>query len=164
MADLNQRMDQARWLFERTLGWISTADVKIGVAMALDTAMIGGLAAAFSSSGPTSRTVWCIRFVLMAATTLLAAIVCLAMAAVPRMKGPSQSLIFFGKIAERNESEFVEEFSTVSAKDLFTDLTRQIHRNAQIAARKHYWVRRSLICSFVSAIPWIASIALLGKK
>jgi hypothetical protein len=62
--DDKQRLEFAKWLFERTLGWIATADVKVGVAMALDTAMLGGLAAAFSTSAPQLRTAWCYLAVL----------------------------------------------------------------------------------------------------
>src|ERR1700749_2679852 len=50
MNDDKQRIEAAKWLFERTLGWIATADAKVGVAIALDTAMLGGLAAAFAGS------------------------------------------------------------------------------------------------------------------
>jgi hypothetical protein len=42
-------------------------------------------------------------------------------------------------------------------------LTTQIHRNAQIATAKHWWVRKSLIWSFLAAIPWIVAIGLLVK-
>jgi hypothetical protein len=41
MTDDGERIEAAKWLFERTLGWIATADVKVGVALALDTAMLG---------------------------------------------------------------------------------------------------------------------------
>lgn len=164
MTDQNLKIEQATWIFERTLGWIATADVKAGVAMGLDAAMIGGLAAAFSASDPSSRTVWCNRIVVLAALGQLAAIFCLAKAAVPRMQGPVKSVIFFGKIAERNEEDYVAELLRISEKDFFTDLARQVHRNALIAKEKHHWIRRSLFCSIVSVIPWIASIAMLVKK
>ena len=35
MTDDKQRIEIGKWLFERTLGWIATSDVKVGVAMAL---------------------------------------------------------------------------------------------------------------------------------
>lgn len=163
MTDDKQRIEIAKWLFERTLGWIATADIKVGVAMALDTAMVGGLAAAFSASEPNSRTAWCYLAVLVAAGCIVIAMSCSAMAAIPRMLGPVNSMIFFARIAERPVADYVEQFAKTGEKDFLSDLTTQIHRNAQIAAAKHWWVRKSLVWSFLAAVPWIAAIALLIK-
>lgn len=88
MTDDKNRIEMAKWLFERTLGWIATADVKVGVVMALDTAMVGGLAAAFSASEPNYRTAWCYLAILGAAGGIAIAMFCAAMAAIPRMLGP----------------------------------------------------------------------------
>lgn len=163
MTDDKQRIETAKWLFERTLGWIATADVKVGVAMALDTAMVGGLAAAFSASEPSMRTAWCYLSVLMATGGMVVAMFCAALAAIPRMLGPVNSMIYFARIAEHAEADFVAQFAKVSEKELLSDLATQIHRNAQIAKAKHTWVRKSLIWSFLAAIPWIFSVALLVK-
>lgn len=161
--DDKQRIETAKWLFERTLGWIATADIKVGVAMALDTAMLGGLAAAFGASDPGSRTAWCYLFVLMAVGGMVIAMFCAAMAAIPRMLGPVNSMIFFARIGARTEVDYVDQFAKTGEKDFLSDLTTQIHRNAQIATAKHWWVRKSLIWSFFAAIPWIAAIGLLVK-
>lgn len=163
MTDDKQRIEVAKWIFERTLGWIATADVKIGVAIALDTAMFGGLAAAFGASEAASRTTWCYFFVLTAAGGMVIATFCAAMAAIPRMLGPVSSKIFFARIAETTQSEYAEQLSKLEAKDFLNDLATQIHRNSQIATEKHLWVRKSLIWSFASTIPWISAIVMLVK-
>jgi hypothetical protein len=163
MTDSNQRVETAKWLFERTLGWIATADVKVGVAVAIDTAMVGGLAAAVSASDSASRTAWAYVAVSAATAGLVLAIFCAAMAAIPRMLGPVSSMIFFARIAERTEADYCNDFSTMSEVEFLKDLTTQIHRNAQIATAKHQWIRKGLLWSFASAIPWIAAIALLVK-
>lgn len=163
MIDDQRRTEHAKWLFERTLGWIATADVKVGVAMALDTAMLGGLAAAFSSSDPLSRTAWTYFATLVATGGMVIAMFCAAMAAIPRMLGPVKSIIFFARISERQESDYLDLFAKVNEQEFISDLVTQIHRNAQIATAKHWWVRKSLIWSFVAAIPWIAAIGLLVK-
>lgn len=163
MTDDKQRIQIGQWLFERHIGWIATSDVKVGVLMALDTAMLGGLAAAFSSSDPHLRTAWCYLTVLTASGGMVIAMFCAGMAAIPRMLGPVKSMIFFGRISEKKEADYAADFEKMSEKDFLRDLSVQIHRNAQIATIKHGWVRKGLIWSFLAAIPWIAAIALLVK-
>lgn len=43
-------------MLERNLAWIATADVKVGVIVAIDTGMLGGLCAAFSASNAKMQT------------------------------------------------------------------------------------------------------------
>jgi hypothetical protein len=163
MTDDKQRIDAAKWLFERTLGWIATADVKVGVAVAIDVAMVGGLAAAVGASDSHARTAWAYLAITAATSGIALALFCAAMAAIPRMPGPVSSMIFFARISERSEADFSNEFSKLSGADFLKDLTCQIHRNAQIATAKHQWIRKGLLWSFAAAIPWIASIAPLVK-
>lgn len=163
MTDDKQRIEFAKWLFERTLGWIATADVKVGVAMALDTAMLGGLATAFGTSDPQQRTAWCYLAVMTAVGAMVIAIFCAGMAAIPRMLGPVKSMIFFARIKEQSTVDYANQFTQLSDQDLLADLTTQIHRNAEIATEKHWWVRKSLIWSFLGAIPWCVALVLLVK-
>lgn len=163
MNDDKERLKVAQWIFERTLGWIATADVKVGVAIALDTAMLGGLAAAFAGSGYQLRTAWCYFFVLTATAGMAFAMFCAGLAALPRMRGPVKSMIFFGRVAEQDAPTYVDNFSKLTEKELLADLATQIHRNAEIATEKHHWVRKSLFWSFLSAGFWIVAIALLVK-
>ncbi len=164
MTGDKQKLELAKWLFERTLGWIASSDVKVGVALALDTALIGGLAAAFVASEPASRMWWCYPFIVLTTIGLVAAMFCAGMAAIPRMLGPVHSMIYFGRIAERTESVFVEEFSKTSEKAFLDDIVTQIYRNSQIASAKHLWVRASMKWLFFSLVPWLVSIAMLVKK
>lgn len=163
MTDDKQRIEAAKWLFERTLGWIATADVKVGVVIALDTAMLGGLAAAFAGSDYHLRTAWCYFFVVVSTAGLAFAMFCAGMAAIPRMLGHVKSMIFFGRVAEKEEEGYVADFATMTEQEFLADLTTQIHRNSQIACDKHRWVRRSLIWSFLAAASWIVAIAMLVK-
>lgn len=164
MTSDQERLEAAKWIFERTLGWIATADVKVGVAVAIDTAMVGGLAAAVSASDAQSRTAWTYLAIICATGGLVLAIVCAAMAAIPRMRGPVKSMIFFGRISEKSECDYVADFQKLTDVDLLIDLATQIHRNSQIATDKHIWVRRSLLWSFFSIGPWIAAVAQLVKS
>lgn len=163
MTNTNSQIDHAKWLLERTLGWIATADVKVGVAMALDTAMFGGLAAAYGASDQTTRTAWAMLMLVIACSFLAVAAFCASMAAIPRMLGPVSSNIYFARIAERKTTDYSDAFMNMSDTEFLNDLTTQIHRNSEIANQKHAWVRKSLIWSFLAALPWAISIILLVK-
>jgi len=164
MTDNKQRIDHAKWLLERTLNWIATADVKVGVVMALDTAMFAGLATAYGASDSSTRTAWAFLAIVVACGSLIAAVFCSAMAALPRITGPVASNIFFGRIAEKRLEEYNEAFCRIDDATFLADLTTQIHRNAEIAAAKHAWVRNSLIWSYVATLPWAAAILLMIKR
>jgi hypothetical protein len=163
MDEDKQRIEAAKWIFERTLGWIAAADVKVGAAIALDTGMLGGLAAAFAGSDYHLRTAWCYVFVFASTAGMAFAMFCAGMAALPRTRGPLESMIFFGRVVERDADSYSDAFGKMSEKEFLADLTRQIHRNAEIACDKHTWVRRSLFWSFLSAGTWIVAIAMLVK-
>jgi hypothetical protein len=164
MTDDKQRTEHAKWVLERTLGWIATADVKVGVAMALDTAMFAGLAASYGVSDSSTRTVWAFMAITVACGSLIAAVFCAAMSALPRINGPISSNIYFGRIAEKSLEEYNETFSRLDEGTFLVDLTSQIHRNAEIAAAKHAWVRKSLVWSYLAALPWATSILLMVKR
>ena len=163
MTDDKERVDAAKWVFERTIGWIATADVKVGAAIAIDTAMLGGLAAAFAGSDYHLRTAWIYFFTCTSAGGMIFALFCAGFALFPRMTGPAQSLIFFGKVVEMDEATYVDCFMHLTHKDLLADLSAQIHRNSQIACVKHRWVRKSLLWSFMSAAIMVVAIGLLVK-
>jgi Family of unknown function (DUF5706) len=163
MTDTLRKTEHAKWLLERTLGWIATADVKVGVAMALDTAMFGGLATAYAASDVNTRTDWAILALSAACLLLTIAAFCASMAAIPRMLGPVSSNIYFGRISEKKVHDYCDAFSKLTEEEFLADLTTQIHRNSEIATAKHAWVRKSLICSFLSAAPWAIAVVLLVR-
>ena len=106
-----EKIELAKWIFERTLGWIAAADGKVGVILAIDTAMVAGLAAAITASEAQSRTVWAYLAIIFGTVGLVLAIFCAAMAAIPRIFGPDGSIIFFIRIAEKTATEYTVEFS-----------------------------------------------------
>lgn len=164
MSDDRERIEHAKWVLERTLGWIATADVKVGVAMALNTAMFAGLAAAYGVSDSSTRTAWVLFAVIVACCFLVAAVFSAAMSALPRINGPIASNIYFGRIAEKRIEEYCNDFKGIDDAAFLSDLTSQIHRNAEIATVKHTWVRKSLVCSYLAALPWATSILLMVKR
>jgi hypothetical protein len=164
MSNKRERLAVAQWVLERNLAWIAAAEVKVGVVVAIDIAMLGGLAAAFTTSDQAGRTAWAYLCTLSAAGTAAIAVICAAISVMPRVSGPARSLIFFGRVVETNSATYSDKFRKATDTELLDDLTTQIHRNAEIAASKFGWVRKSMGWSFFSVIPWIVAIAMLTKR
>jgi Family of unknown function (DUF5706) len=164
MDSEKERLLVAQWVLERNLAWIVAAEVKVGVAVAINTAMLGGLGAAFSASEVATRTAWSYIWVVIAVIALAGGLFCAAMAVLPRVNGPAKSLVFFGRIGLLNEAAYIDQFKKATPLQLLDDWTAQIHRNAQIACDKFAWVRKSMYWSFLSVAPWFAAIIMLLKK
>ncbi|PKO49184.1 MAG: hypothetical protein CVU31_01530 [Betaproteobacteria bacterium HGW-Betaproteobacteria-4] len=156
-----ERFKFAQWLLERQIGWIAIADVKIGVIIAIQTAMAGGLAAALGFVP--QKTEWAILFTVAAFVCAIGAFVCASQALFPRTDGPEKSMIFFGRICSEPRPDFIGKFRAATELELLEDCAAQVHRNAEIAAEKHHWVKNALIWSFLSAPPWVIAIVLLAQ-
>lgn len=144
----------------RQLAWISAADSKGSFIFALDTAMLGILAAVIPKSG----TAWEIAPAIVASFSAifgLASVLFLCFSSFPRTDGPKKSLIFFGGIAQRDGKQFTEAVSLLNHESYLADLSTQCHRNAEIAHSKFIWIRRALISLYLSVVPWAIAIFLL---
>ena len=163
MSETSDRLKVAQWALERQLAWISTAEVKVGAVIAINTAMLGGLATAFNASHLPSRTAWAYLFTLAAAGVSLIALFCAAMALVPRIAGPKESLLFFARVAAGECHDYQERFAKASDAELLKDFTAQVYRNAEIASDKYKWVGKAIRWSSFNILPWVAAIGLLVK-
>lgn len=164
MSTETERLHTAQWVLERNLAWIAAAELKVGVIVAIDTAMLGGLGAAFSAADVQMRTYWAVLFTLAAAILLAGGLTTAAMTVLPRVSGPAKSLLFFGRIGEVAEPDYIDAFRTAAVQQLLEDWSAQIHRNAQIACDKFKLVRQAMIWSFLSILPWFAAIVTLIHK
>lgn len=159
-----ERLEVAQWVLERNLDWIAAAEVKVGVIVAIDTAMLGALGAAFSAADTAARTPWAWFFTCAAVFALAVGLFCAAMAVLPRVSGPAKSLLFFGRIGPCADAEYADNFRKATDAELLDDWMAQIHRNAQIACDKFGWVRKAMWWSFLSVVPWFPAIAVLVNK
>jgi hypothetical protein len=151
-------VDFAIQILARNLQWIAAADGKVGPNLAIATAMFGILAAIVP--GAATRSVIFLIAAATAALFLMGTIASLALAVFPRLSGSSRSLVFFGGIAQYDCDTYVQRLDSATADELFDDLGRQIHRNAEIAQTKHRHVRRGMAFLFLSVIPWLISVSL----
>ena len=148
----------------RQLAWIAAADSKSPFIFALDTAILGFLAAV----SPKSTDAWSAAPAFFATFTAifgLASLLFLSFAAFPRTKGPKDSLIYFGDIAQRDTTQFAEAVFRLSHETHLADLAAQCHRNAVVASLKFKWVQRALVALYLSVPPWVSAFLLLyGDK
>lgn len=144
----------------RQLHWIDVADSKVTFGFAVNTTMLGVLAAMTpaSSAGWSTVPAICASF---AIAFELAALLFLSFASFPRTLGPKGSLLFFGGITQRNPDQYKQAVQSLSVKAYTNDLSEQCHRNAEIAAKKFSWVQRALTCVYLSVPPWGLSLWLL---
>lgn len=154
---IKNKIADAQWILEKNLSWIASADVKAGVIITLNIAMLGGLAATYADASVRQQCL-SFQFVTTAAILEILSTAFTAFAIFPRLDGPDRSLIYFGKITHLTLAEYNNEFRKASDNDFLSDLTEQIHRNAEIAKVKHIWVKRATITSFISSISWVLAI------
>jgi hypothetical protein len=160
--NISERLPAAQWVLERNLAWIASADSKVAAVVSIDIALLGGLAAAFVAAD--SKTDWEMATSIAAFVTASIGVFCAAMAMFPRLPGPNDSLIFFGRIAEMTSADYADRLRKATFDDLLTDYAVQIHRNAEIANDKHKWVKRSMVWSFLAGGAWAIAVAMLVSK
>lgn len=156
MSADQERLSTVQWILERQIGWIATADVKVGAVVAIHTAMAGTLAATFGSAS--NRSEYAVVATVIAFVCAIGALVCSAYALFPRTNGPEKSLLFFGKISSLSRPDYVSAIRTITVSQLIDDCAEQIHRNAEIAKEKHRWVQNGLVWSFLAALPWAVAL------
>ena len=146
----------------RLLGWVSAADSRIGLILALDTAMLGSLAAlAPRASG------WEVApaiFSTLAGGALLTSLLLLSFASFPTTSGPRGSLIFFEGIASSETDAYLQSVNELTEEQYLDDLAKQCHRNAEIARKKFKWVRWSLSSLYLAVLPWALAVYLLYQR
>jgi hypothetical protein len=141
--------------------WINAADTKASPMLTLDTGMLAVLVALVPV--PSRWTIPTAIFTVLATLPLLTSLLCLALAAIPRTKGPKQSIIFFGGIASFDESQYASVLSGLTVDGYIEDLVRQSHKTGEIAALKYSWITWAAKSHFLSILPWLAAIYTLYR-
>ena len=144
---------------ERLLNWIQASESKINVVTTFSITMLSVLAIIV-----TNTTKWncgSIIFTSFSAIIILLSLLFTTLALFPVTKGPKDSLIYFGEINKLELDIYKKQVNELNEQSYMDDLTKQCYRNAQIATKKYYYVKRALFCLFISFIPWLISLYLL---
>jgi Family of unknown function (DUF5706) len=140
------------------LAFFPRVESKSSVLLAIDTSMLGFLAAKAPPIGE-----WSLPMDISAGVSfaLLAwSIAMLYHGAFPRLEGGQGSLIYFREIAGRTEHRFVEEFRGQSDEQYTNDLLGQTWRNSQILTTKYDCLKQAFTSMALSILPWLVAIAL----
>ena len=146
-------------LLSLQLKWVAAADAKVSPVFAIDTAMLGALAALVPSAS--QWTIGAGITATIATLALVGSILCLAQATFPRLDGPEGSILFFGSITSMSESDYINRMLSCSDEELMKDIRRQIYRNAQIASEKFKFVKWAMVFSFISLPFWLIALWLI---
>ena len=157
------RLEHAKWILDMHLHWITASEAKAGVIVAIDTTMLGALAAAFSALPSAEHTAWANICSFFAAACLLNSMFCTAMSVLPRTVGPPNSFMYFGKIVKRSAADYLDAFRRADSCAFLVDCIDQVYRNAEIACTKFRWVPNAMIWLFAALLPWVLSLACMMK-
>jgi len=154
----NERLAFSQWLLDRNIAWVTAADAKVGFIVAINTAMLAGLATAYHDA---DEVAWIgATTTVVAALLAISSVFCCAFTVLARTEGPA-SILFFGQIAKLSREEYRAAFRSQSLSKILDDFSGQIHRNAEIARDKFCWVRRASWLSFIAGSIWCVAIAIL---
>lgn len=143
----------------RLLKLIRAADAKIAPILAIDTAMLGVfIALAGKKLEWTTGSAYVVGLALI---LLLASLLLLFRAAIPRLKGSRKSLIFFDSIRRKKLDAYLGEVKALSDEGYIADLAEQCHQNSRIASVKFRYVRLSMFFLFLAVIPWLLAVCML---
>ncbi len=155
---LEKAIIEAEHNLDRLLDWIGRYDNRASLLFTLDTAMLGTLALRLSSSiGHGYSQLLLVPFILTAGISILGTVFTIF----PRLKGPTESLIYFGSIAKLEKKKFRDLFKMRTTTEFLDDLLAQCHINAKILDFKFKVFRISLIFTMVAIIFWSLSLYLL---
>lgn len=90
---------------------------------------------------------------------LITSYVFLFQANFPDEKGGEGSLVYFKRIRERTEANYLAELLACSEADFRNDLIGQIWRNSDILCLKFGWVKKAIIATALSMVPFIIFLA-----
>jgi Family of unknown function (DUF5706) len=139
------------------LSFFPRVDAKASVVLAVDTGMVGYLAAHLPELN--SMRWW--EFLAPACTIALLtwSFWYLYKGAFPQLKGGEDSLVYFREIARRTETKFIDDFMSQQEPAYIKDLLGQTWRNSQILKAKFDDLRCSFIFMAIAVVPWTISLA-----
>lgn len=143
------------------LDWVRAVDGKTPTVIGLATAMLTALGLAAPERA--DMTWLSILLLAVGSAPLLACLGYCVRATFPHTDGPAGSFIYFGGIADLALSQYSEKVKTRTAEEHLADLSRQVHRNAQIASAKYNAVQKAMRWLFIGTPLWLVIAYFLYK-
>ena len=160
MARENE-IEIAKVQLERILGFFASVDAKASVALGVNVAMLGLLAA----NAPSVKLLnpWD----LFAAPPILLigiSLYNLYHCSFPRLEGGKTSLVYFREIAERTEAKYIEEFRAETDDQHINDVLGQVWQNSKILRQKYELLRTSLVFLAWGTVAWVVCLAIFAAQ
>ena len=155
--DQKSAFDAAKTTLNLVLSFFPRIDAKASAVFAIDTGMLGYLAAHIP---PWASLRWWEFAVPLATLALIGlSLKHLYGVAFPNLKGGSGSLIYFGEISKKREAKFVDEFLAQSEPEHLKDVLGQTWRNSEILAEKFRDLNWAFIFMISSIPPWVIALS-----
>ncbi len=155
-----QKSGAAKDVLALVLSFFSRVDAKASVVLAVDTGMLGYLAAHLSPLN--SMRWWDIPAPTLTLMLLAFSYWHLYRGAFPNLAGGDRSLVYFREIAKRTENKFIDEFLTQQESDYAKDLLGQAWRNSVILRDKFDHLKLSFAFLAAAVFPWAITL-ILGR-
>jgi hypothetical protein len=139
------------------LSFFSRVDAKGSVVLAVDTGMLGYLAAHLPSLNALHW--WELLFPALSIALLAVSIWHLYKGAFPQLKGGAESFVYFAEIAKRTEAEFIGGFMGLQELEYIKDVLGQVHRNSVILTEKFAHLKWAFTLLAGAVLPWTISLA-----
>lgn len=155
---VNEQLRLAEKNLEYLLEWVGRFDNKSSVILGIDTGMLGVLA----TFAP-AKNLWdslMIAFAILSTLFLSISLLFIYLGNYPRLKGPSNSLFFFGSICSKDFKKYQQEFTKRSYEEQLKDILEQCHRNSEILNQKFCYLKWAYRMLFVGVILWAITIYL----
>ena len=153
-----EQLGLARKNLEYLLEWVGRFDSKSSVILGIDTGMLGVLA----TFAP-AQNLWDSQMrdsAILSIGLLLASLLFVYLGNYPRLKGPSESLFYFGSIRRKCFKQYQQEFSKRSTEEHLKDMLEQCHRNSKILNQKFNYLKWAYHFLIFSVLPWVFTIYL----
>lgn len=146
----SNRLEHLRWIFDKQIGWIGSAETKSAIFITFVLAIFAALGTLFELKLITNKDLnWCnysLIIAIVAAVFGLMALISLLRVFLPvrNVSNATHSFIYFDLITARSETYYKEEIPKKEYKDFAEDMAVQIYANAQIVKIKYNLVKKGV--------------------
>jgi hypothetical protein len=162
MAANKEDLKDAREQLNLVLSFFPRVDGKLSTILAINTGMLGALAA---STPSLQNTEWWLAIAPVITFILLfASYVNLYRGGFPDVKGGRDSIVYFGEISRRTESKFIEAYISQSDDALRRELLGQVWRNSEILREKYTCLKLAFQFMAGAVAPWALTLALFAVE
>ena len=151
---IEQQIDISEKNLGRLLDWNGRFDNKSSVLIAIDFGIMGVLALVSHSRYSLYEEI----SIGLSLGFLAVSILSIIYGEYPRIKPPSNSLIYSNTIARRNLETFKSDFKKLSKEGYLVDLLDQCYVNARIIDRKAHSFRFGLLWTVAAIVPWTVAV------